>query len=109
MAKIRVYDGDGIRVSYDFARCIHAAECVRGLPAVFDPERRPWIEAGAAPADEVAEVVLRCPTGALRYERSDGTGGEEPAAENRLTVTPDGPRSMARDRVRPTRACLEAQ
>ena len=91
MAKIRFYDGEGIRVSYDPGRCIHAAECVRGLPAVFDPERRPWIDAEAAPADEVADVVLRCPTGALRYERSDGAGAEEPAVENRLTVTPDGP------------------
>lgn len=31
-----------------------------------------------AGADEVAATVERCPTGALRYERPDGAGGEVP-------------------------------
>ena len=29
------YDGEHIEVTYDTARCLHAAECVRGMPAVF--------------------------------------------------------------------------
>lgn len=91
MAKIRQYDGEGIRVVYDAARCIHAAECVHGLPSVFDPDRRPWIDATGATADSVAAVVLRCPTGALRYERLDGDPQEEPSPANVLTVTRDGP------------------
>ena len=33
---IRHYADDKIDISYDARRCIHAAECVRGLPAVFD-------------------------------------------------------------------------
>ena len=44
--KVHEYEADGIAVRYDVARCIHAAECVRGLPRVFDPDRRPWIEPG---------------------------------------------------------------
>ena len=72
MAKSRQYDGDGIRVGYDARRCIHAAECVRGLPEVFDPERRPWIQPRGAAADRLAEVVMRCPSGALTFERLDG-------------------------------------
>ena len=44
--KIREYSSDGITVTYDAKRCIHAAECVHGVPEVFDPERKPWINAG---------------------------------------------------------------
>ncbi|MEU4998577.1 (4Fe-4S)-binding protein [Streptomyces sp. NPDC021622] len=61
------YRGDLITVTFDARRCLHAAECVRGLPQVFDTGRRPWISPGAAPADDVAEVVRRCPSGALQY------------------------------------------
>lgn len=44
-SKRREYQGDGITVSYELKRCIHAAECVRGLPAVFNLGKRPWIQA----------------------------------------------------------------
>ena len=89
--KSRKYEGEGIVVEYDLARCIHAAECVRGLPQVFDPEARPWIQPANAPADAIAEVVQRCPTGALRYERTDGGPAEAPAAQYRVRIEPNGP------------------
>ncbi len=38
------YRGEAVDVSFDGARCRHAAECLRGLPAVFDVSRRPWID-----------------------------------------------------------------
>ncbi len=91
MAKIRNYEAEGIRVTYDAARCIHAAECVSGLPEVFDAERRPWIDATAASPDELAAVVRRCPTGALAYERFDGGAQEESAPSNELLVISNGP------------------
>jgi len=91
MAKTRQYDGDGIRVAYDAERCIHAAKCVHGLPAVFDPNRRPWIDAEAAPADMLAASIRQCPTGALTYERLDGGPAEAPTPTNELRVMPDGP------------------
>jgi uncharacterized Fe-S cluster protein YjdI len=65
----KTYTGTDVDVSFDAAVCAHAAECVRGLPAVFDTQRRPWIQPDGAPADEVVEVVGRCPSGALRIER----------------------------------------
>jgi len=89
--KTHDYRGDGIVVRYLLKRCIHAAECVRGLPAVFDPQRRPWVDARLAGADAIAEIVTRCPTGALHYQRSDG-GAEETADEtNSVLPTPHGP------------------
>ena len=65
----RTYDAETISVTYDASLCFHAAECVRGLPEVFHPDVRPWITPQAADADRVAEVVERCPSGALSHVR----------------------------------------
>ena len=89
--KIRRYEADGIVVEYEIPRCIHAEECVHGLPEVFDPKARPWIQPTKASPDQVAEVVRRCPTGALRYRRTDGGAREEPPPVNSVRVEPDGP------------------
>lgn len=87
----RSYDGDGVRVHWDAQRCIHSSHCTRHLPGVFDPERRPWIDASAADAEQIARVVELCPTGALRYERLDGAAGERPEVPTRVTPSPNGP------------------
>src|SRR5439155_3271306 len=76
----RVYANDAIEVTWEPAFCIHAADCLRGLPDVFDPMRRPWIEVDRASPDQIAEVVQRCPTGALHFRRLDG-GPQEPEPE----------------------------
>ncbi|MCA9972996.1 MAG: CDGSH iron-sulfur domain-containing protein [Anaerolineales bacterium] len=73
------------------ARCIHAAECVSRLTAVFDTAKRPWIQPGSAPADAVAEVVAHCPTGALQYQRKDGGTAETAADSSHVVLTPNGP------------------
>ncbi len=89
MPKVRAYQGDGITVTYDPRRCIHAAVCVMSLPNVFDPKRKPWVELDHATADQVERVVRKCPTGALQYER-DGHPTEA-ASPNSLEVRPNGP------------------
>lgn len=89
--KVYDYEGSEIKVTFDLARCIHAEECVHGLPNVFDRDRRPWIDPSQAGAEEIAEVVLRCPTGALKYERLDGGAPESPPEKNRVSLDPDGP------------------
>jgi uncharacterized Fe-S cluster protein YjdI len=86
---VKQYPGEAITVSYDTKRCIHFAECVKGLPAVFDTSKRPWIQVEGADADAVAEVVERCPSGALRYVRADGRVEEPDAAV--IELLPDGP------------------
>jgi uncharacterized Fe-S cluster protein YjdI len=68
----KTYEGEQIAVSFDTQRCLHAAECVRGLPSVFDTSQRPWIQPDRADAEQIAEVVRRCPSGALRYEMRAG-------------------------------------
>ena len=85
------YHGTDIEVSYDSNRCIHVRACVEGLPEVFDPEERPWVDADGADADRTAAVVEQCPTGALQYTRLDGDDGERPPDRNTVTASADGP------------------
>ena len=75
---------------YDRDRCRHYAECVRGLPQVFDPTRRPWIRADLADPNAIAEVVRRCPTGALHYRLQEGDP-EAPTHPTVITRDPAGP------------------
>ncbi|MFF0273715.1 (4Fe-4S)-binding protein [Streptomyces sp. NPDC004330] len=87
--KLKEYEGEGITVTFEPRRCLHAAECVRGLPEVFDLSRRPWVLPDAAEAGLVAEVVRRCPSGALRYRPADGPG-ERPDSPASVRRTPSG-------------------
>jgi CDGSH-type Zn-finger protein/uncharacterized Fe-S cluster protein YjdI len=89
--KLHLYESATIRVTYDPRRCIHYAACVRGLPKVFNPRKRPWVAPDEATADEIADVVERCPTGALHQQRLDGGAAEEPDVENSVLVSADGP------------------
>lgn len=87
----RRYAAQNIAVRYEPRLCIHAAECVRGLPQVFDPARRPWIQAEKADAETIAEVVQRCPSGALQFERLDGGPGEPIPEGLELRLEANGP------------------
>ncbi|MEM8993373.1 MAG: CDGSH iron-sulfur domain-containing protein [Acidobacteriota bacterium] len=91
------YPGEKLTVHYDNRTCLHAGECVRGLPAVFNPKNRPWVDADAAAADALAEVITRCPTGALTYERADGGRAEAAPPENTVRVEANGPVYLAGD------------
>lgn len=86
----KVYRGEKIEVSFDLDLCIHIAECLRGHPGVFQLRRRPWIAPDEADPDTVAEVVRRCPSGALQYRRLDG-GPQEQSSQTTVTPLRDGP------------------
>ena len=75
-----------IAVSWEPKLCIHAGNCFRGLPEVFQPQSRPWVKIDSATADKIAEVVMTCPTGALHFERLDG-GPQEPETQE-TTINP---------------------
>ena len=90
--RLQTYDAAGITVTYDPDLCIHAAECVRGLPAVFDPNEKRWIRPERATPDEVERAVARCPTGALRAVRPDGVS----AVNNVAGAPPPAPQVVVR-------------
>ncbi|WP_025272342.1 (4Fe-4S)-binding protein [Haloglycomyces albus] len=86
---VKRYRGNRIDVTFDSDRCLHAAECIAGAPEVFDVRKRPWIYPDGDEAEHVAEVVRRCPSGALHYQLNDGPDeeAEHPTNVERL---PDG-------------------
>lgn len=67
----RKYSGEKIDVFFSLDLCKHAAKCVSGNSDVFDTKRKPWIIADAASPNEVASVIDRCPSGALKYIRKE--------------------------------------
>ncbi len=94
LAQGKAYPAPGITVYYDARRCVHVANCVRGLPDVFDTAQRPWIQPGQAPAEHVAAVVRTCPTGALHYRLEDGPA-EAPTVPTAVRPIPDGPLALS--------------
>lgn len=76
--------------------CIHSARCVNGLPNVFDPKARPWINAEGATTDKIVQQVSQCPSGALSYFMNDdskATTGEATTIEEEriIEVIENGP------------------
>jgi uncharacterized Fe-S cluster protein YjdI len=47
--------------------CQHSGICFRGLPEVFDPRKRPWIEPTNSNTDGIITQVKQCPSGALSF------------------------------------------
>jgi len=64
------YSNGEVTIVWQPSMCIHSAICFKGLPSVFDPRRRPWIEADKASSSEIIEQVKKCPSGALSYIHS---------------------------------------
>jgi uncharacterized Fe-S cluster protein YjdI len=62
------YPKDDIAVVWQPHVCVHSGICFAGLPAVFDPRRRPWIVTEAAEKTAIVDQVGRCPSGALSIE-----------------------------------------
>ena len=88
--RLQTYSTDQITVTFDPTRCIHAAECIRAQPEVFDSSRRRWIRPELGAPDAIADAVRRCPTGALHYQRPDGPA-EEPDDAVSLRMKRNGP------------------
>jgi len=61
------YSNGEITVIWKPDICVHSGICARGLPAVFDPRRRPWIQLHVADTETIKAQVERCPSGALSW------------------------------------------
>jgi uncharacterized Fe-S cluster protein YjdI len=66
---IERYSNGKITVTYDPEVCTHAGRCVKGLPAVFDAKRTPWVDIDGASAEAIEAQVAKCPSRALGFKR----------------------------------------
>lgn len=89
--KVFTYPGEKATVSWHSRLCIHVGECGRAKGELFVGGRDPWCQPDVASVENVKEVVLRCPTGALTVEVDGATSVEEAAATNTVQVAYNGP------------------
>lgn len=89
--KIASYEGKDVKVQWNGRLCIHIGECGRAKGDLFITGRDPWCQPDLVSDNEVEEVVLRCPTGALTWEHGDGVRPELADPENTIHVVYNGP------------------
>lgn len=90
---IKAYSTEEVTVIWQPAKCIHSERCFKGLPTVFNPQARPWIEVQGADTARIVQQVRQCPSGALTYRMENGV--PDPTAEaddaTAIEVATDGP------------------
>ncbi len=59
--------------------CIHSGICAGGLPQVFDPKARPWVNEKGADTATIKAQIDQCPSGALSYFMNADGPAEKPA------------------------------
>jgi uncharacterized Fe-S cluster protein YjdI len=89
MTTIKKYTEGDLTVIWQPEKCIHSEKCFKGMPEVFNPDRRPWIDPAAADPDAIRKQINACPSGALSYENMEPMDTEK--NEVRIEVIPNGP------------------
>ncbi|GAB5400629.1 MAG: hypothetical protein Aureis2KO_22140 [Aureisphaera sp.] len=88
------YTNGDITVVWKPGLCFHAKECVNGLPGVFKPGDKPWIQVDAATSKDLITTINKCPSGALSYyKNTDGRPSEEKDKDGmgKVEVLANGP------------------
>lgn len=73
--------------------CIHSTICWKaatGLPEVFDPRKRPWINMSGSVTEKIVAQVEKCPSGALSYFFNNEAAAQV-MAESKVEVMRNGP------------------
>ncbi len=76
------YSNGDITIVWNPGVCIHSTNCWKkagGLPQVFDPSKRPWINPAGVNSDLIKKHVAACPSGAISIE------GDIPVKEVKLS------------------------
>lgn len=95
----RSYTNGDITVHWKPRECVHAGTCFREMRKVFDPSRRPWIDLTQGETDAIIDIVERCPTDALTYDKNnqdksvEGSESTKPKSTEKvnLSVMRNGP------------------
>jgi uncharacterized Fe-S cluster protein YjdI len=66
MEKLHYTNGE-VTIVWQPKLCQHSANCVRGLPSVFNSREKPWIKPDGATTEQIIEQVKKCPSGALSF------------------------------------------
>ena len=87
--------GREVVIRFEGRKCIHSRNCVLGRPDVFVPNvEGEWIHPDRATPEEVAALAANCPSGAITYERVDGSAGERAPVVNVVHIRENGPLAL---------------
>lgn len=64
---LKEYSNGELTVVWKPQKCVHAGECVKALPEVYNPKEKPWIKAENASTQALKDQIAKCPSGALSY------------------------------------------
>jgi uncharacterized Fe-S cluster protein YjdI len=67
---VKEFSNGEITVFWKAELCIHSANCLMGMPRVFNNKRKPWINVTGADSKEIMKTVDSCPSRALTYLKS---------------------------------------
>lgn len=86
------YTNGEITIIWEPGICAHSGICARGLPKVFRPKERPWIQMEEATSEELIKQVEQCPSGALSWKKASGEKELAiPEDSTKITIVPNGP------------------
>ena len=93
MGKVKEYSNGEVTIVWKPDICIHAGNCARGLPDVFNPKARPWINAEGASTEAIVKQVKQCPSGALSFFMNEPEKKDEVEVETEqiVEIMPNGP------------------
>ena len=89
--KIKEYSNDDITIVWKAKSCIHAAECIKRLPKVYNPNNRPWINIENADTESLMKQVDACPSGALTYYKNGEKMENKKGNSLNIQVLANGP------------------
>ncbi len=61
------YTNGELTIVWKPGKCIHAGVCVKTLPEVYHPNKKPWIQPDNATTESLKKQINQCPSGALSY------------------------------------------
>ncbi len=77
---VKEFSNGEVTVFWQPELCIHSANCLIGLPAVFNSKKKPWINVHASNSKEIMRIVDTCPSRALVHLKSSKFVTSKPRA-----------------------------
>ncbi|NOY48430.1 MAG: hypothetical protein GXO84_09625 [Chlorobi bacterium] len=88
---IKEYSNGELTVIWKPKSCIHAAECIKQLPNVYNPNAKPWITIENATTDALKSQIDACPSGALSYKLNNVEKSIKMETKTKIDVLENGP------------------
>jgi uncharacterized Fe-S cluster protein YjdI len=91
MAETIEYNNGEITINWKPSLCIHSGICWKGLPGVFDPQKKPWIKQDGADTKKITDIIDKCPSRALSYNYNNKPNKVMEDNINKIEIAADGP------------------